>query len=244
MVATSTSPVTGRRALRLQARDIMTWPVITARPNTTIKDLAAMMTTHRISGIPIVTEEQELVGIVTEGDLLYKEVLPRPHEPAAIVRRLPIRGIVEAAEHARKAEAVRAFEIMTSPVLTVGEDAAVHEIADVMIRHGINRVVVIRAGRVAGIVSRADVLKAFRRPDAELAETIQESLVHDLWIDTSRVTVEVRQGVVFLEGEVERKSEVALAEKWAAMADGVVDVRNHLTYAIDDDRIRPEIPRR
>jgi CBS domain-containing protein len=230
------------RSLRLLARDIMTTPVITARPETTVKDLAAIMTTHRISGVPIVNEELELVGIVTEGDLLYKEIQPRPAEPSRLARRLPLRGVLRAEEHARKAEAARAFEIMTSPVLTVSETATVHEIAQVMVTHGINRVVVMRAGRVAGIVSRADILKAFRRPDAELAELIRQSFQHDLWIDLSDVTVEVRDGVVFLDGTVERRSERELAEKWAAMADGVVEVRNRLSYRVDDAHLRPVLP--
>ncbi|MDR7519072.1 MAG: CBS domain-containing protein [Armatimonadota bacterium] len=243
-MATAPSQPTSRvRPLRLLARDIMTSPVITAKPDATIKDLAALMTTHRISGIPIVTEEHELVGIVTEGDLLYKEVLPKPAEPPGIVRRLPIRAVVEDTERARKAEAVRAYEIMTSPVLTVTEAATVHEIADVMVRHGINRVVVLRAGRVVGIVSRADVLKAFRRPDAELAEAIRESLVHDLWINTEGVNVTVKDGIVYLDGVVERKSERDLAGRWAGMADGVVEVCNRLTYEVDDSKIRPELPR-
>jgi CBS domain-containing protein len=239
-----TRPALRPRSLRLLARDIMTAPVITARPETTVKDLAAIMTTHRISGVPIVNEELELVGIVTEGDLLYKEVLPKPAGPPALVRRLPLRGIIQAEEHARKAEAARAFEIMTSPVLTVTETATVHEIAQVMVTHGINRVVVMRAGRVVGIVSRADVLKAFRRPDAELAELIRDSFQHDLWIDLSNVTVEVRDGVVFLDGSVERRSERELAEKWAAMADGVIEVRNRLAYAVDDAHVRPVLPAR
>jgi CBS domain-containing protein len=232
------------RPLRLLARDIMTSPVITARPETTIRDLAALMTTHHISGVPIVTAEHELVGIVTEGDLLYKEVLPRPHEPPAVVRRLPLRSVIEAQEHARKAEGTRAYEIMTSPVLTVTETATVHEIAHVMVTNGINRVVVLRAGRVVGIVSRADILKAFRRPDVELAEVIRSSLMHDLWIDLSKMTVDVKDGVVFLDGTVERRSEKELAERWAAMADGVIEVRNRLTYTIDDAHLRPVVPRR
>ena len=149
-----------------------------------------------------------------------------------------------AAEHVRKAEGVRAYEVMTTPVMTVTETATVHEIAGVMVKHGINRVPVMRAARLAGIVSRADVLKAFRRSDAELTEAIRESLIHDLWIDLAKVTVEVRDGVVYLDGVVERKSETDLAEKWAAMADGVVEVRNRLTYQLNDARIAPELPRR
>jgi len=244
MSSVSAAATVQPRHLRLVARDIMTSPVITARPETTVRDLAALMTTHRISGIPIVTAEHELVGIVTEGDLLYKEVLPKPSQPPPVVRRLPVRSVIEQHTQARKAEGIRAYEIMTSPVLTVAESTTVHEIAQVMVRHRINRVVVLRAGRVVGIVSRADVLKVFRRPDEELAEVIRSSLMHDLWIDLSKVTVAVRDGVVYLDGTVERRSEAELAGKWAAMADGVVDVRNSLTYGVDDAHLRPGFPKR
>jgi CBS domain-containing protein len=222
----------------------MTAPVITARPETSVRDLAALMTSHHISGLPIVTSEGELVGIVTEGDLLYKEIMPKPAEPPTLVRRLPIRAVIEAESHVRKAEGVRAFELMTTPVVTVTEAASVHEIASVMVRYGINRLPVLRTGRLVGIVSRADVLKAFRRPDAELAEVIRESLLHDLWIDLEKVTVEVHDGIVYLDGVVERKSEKDLAEKWAVMADGVVEVRNRLTFEVDDARVGFAVPRR
>ena len=241
-VVEATKPRT--KTMRLYARDIMTSPVITARPETPVKDLVALMATHRISGIPIVTSEHELIGIVTEGDLLYKEVLPKPVEPARIVRRLPIPGIAEAAERARKAEGLRADEIMTSPVLTVTEAATVHEIAGLMVKHKINRVPVLRAGRVVGIVSRADVLKAFNRPDHEMGEAIWESLLHDLWIDVSKITIQVQNGIVHLDGTVERRSEKELVEKWAAMADGVLGVQSRLTFKLDDRTIRPELPRR
>jgi CBS domain-containing protein len=233
-----------KRSLRLFARDIMTSPVVTARPDARVKDLVALMATHRISGIPIVAAEHELIGIVTEGDLLYKEVLPRPTEPAPIVRRLPIPRVAEAAERARKAEGLRADEVMTTPVLTVTEAATVHEIATMMVKHKINRVPVMRAGLVVGFVSRADVLKVFSRPDAELAEAIRESLLHDLWIDVSRITVDVREGIVYLDGRLDRRSEKELIEKWAGMADGVVGVQSRLAYELDDRQIRPELPRR
>jgi len=231
----TTQTVTDRkRSMRLYARDIMTSAVVTARPDTTVKDLVALMVTRRISGVPIVTQAHELVGIVTEGDLLYKEVLPKPAEPAAIVQRLPIPGITEAAERARKAEGLRADEVMTTPVLTVTEAATVHEIATLMVKHKINRVPVLRAGRVVGIVSRADVLKAFRRSDAELIETIRGSLLHDLWLDTARIILDVREGIVYLHGQLDRRSETELVEKWVGMADGVVGVRSRLTYEVDD----------
>jgi CBS domain-containing protein len=230
--------------MQLRARDIMTAPVITAPPEATIRELVELMTARRISGVPIVSAAGELVGIVTEGDLLYKELAPRPEGPPELVQRfLPLPGIAAAADRARKAEGVRAAEVMTSPVITVTEDATVHEIAGLMSRHGINRVPVVRDGRVVGIVSRNDVLKVFARPDEELAAAIREALLHDLWIDISRVRVAAQHGVVTLDGRVERWSEKELAGKWAALADGVVRVENRLTYELDDRKPPPEAPR-
>lgn len=232
-----------KRSMRMFARDIMTSPVITTRPDARVRDLVALMTTHGISGIPIVTGEHELVGIVTEADLLYKEILPKPAEPAPIIQRLRLPGVAEAAERARKAEGLRAVDIMTSPVISVTEATTVHEIAALMVKHKVNRLPVLRAGRVVGIVSRADVLKAFKRSDEELLEAIREGIVHDLWLDVASFRIEVKEGVVYLEGKAERRSEKDLVEKWAAMADGVIGVESHLTYEVDDQQLRSE-PRR
>ena len=112
--------------------------------------------------------------------------MPKPHElPPSCGACTSRRG--DAAERARKAEGLRADEIMTSPVITVTEAATVHEIAGLMTKYKVNRIPVIRGGRSVGIVSRADVLKAFRRTDQELAEAIRDgSLIHDLWVDVSK----------------------------------------------------------
>jgi CBS domain-containing protein len=244
MATMAQPPKTKRRTMQLFARDIMTSPAITAPPYTRVKDLVALMITHRISGIPIVSTDHELVGIVTEADILFKEILPKPHEPAPIARRLHLPGIAEAAERARKAEGLRADEIMTSPVITVTEAAAVHEIAGLMTKYKVNRIPVLRAGKVVGIVSRADVLKAFTRNDEDLAEAIREGILHDLWVDISKLTIAVKDGVVYLDGTLDRRSEKELVEKWASLADGVVGVESRLTYLTDDREIRPELPRR
>lgn len=244
MALTSSASRFRRTGARLHAPDIMTTRVIMARSDTSIKDLVAIMATYRISGIPIVTSDNELVGIVTEGDLLYKEVDPKPTGPSGFTQRLPLPLIAAAADRARKAEGLRAEEIMTTPVVTVTEAATVHEIAGLMVKHRINRIPVVRDGRVVGIVSRADVLKAFNRPDRELADAIRHSILHDLLIDPGGVSVEVRDGVVYLDGRLDRRSEKELVEKWAGMTDGVLAVQSRLTYEVDDRKIKPVAPRR
>ncbi len=226
---------TARPPVRLLARDVMTSPVITVRPDTPIKEVARLLLTHHISGVPVVDEAGTLVGILTEADLLYKE---RPEVEEGGLLRLFRRGRLAEAE--RKAEGLVARDLMTSPVITVPEDTPIREIASLMTRHRINRVPVVRDGRVVGIVSRADILKALTRPDEELAEAVRRALLEELWIDPTRIRIEVHEGVVTLTGEVERRSDKELAERWIATVDGVVRVQSRLTYRFDDTQVRME----
>lgn len=223
--------------IRLRAKDVMTSPVITVRPDTSVKDVAALMLRHHISGLPVVTSEGELVGIVTEADLLYKETGPQ-QKAEGFLKGFP--PFAKTANEERKAAGLTAADLMTSPVVTVDEEMPVHDIARLMVRRKINRVPVLRADWVVGIVSRADVLRALARPDEEIAAAVRQALVHELWIDLSNVKIDVRQGVVYLDGTVDRYSEKQLAERWVATVDGVAKVESALAYRLDDRGIQLE----
>lgn len=218
--------------IRLQAKDVMTSPVITVSPQTPVKEVARLLLTHHISGAPVVSDGK-LVGIVTEADLLYKEH-PEPLEGGLL--RLLRRG--QLAEAERKAEGLVARDVMTSPVVTVTEDTPLREVASLMARRQINRVPVVRDDQVVGIVSRADVLRALVRADHELEEAVRRALLEELWIDPTGLRIEVRDGVVTLEGEVERRSDKELAERWLGTVDGVLRVDSRLTYRFDDRQVR------
>lgn len=220
--------------VRLQAKDVMTSPVITVSPDTPVKEVARLLLTHHISGVPVVSDGK-LVGIVTEADLLYKE---RPETEEGGLLRLLRRG--QLAEAERKAEGLVARDVMTSPVVTVTEDAPLREVASLMARRQINRVPVLRGDQVVGIVSRADVLRALVRADDELREAVRRALLEELWIDPSGLRIEVHEGVVILEGEVDRRSDKELAERWVSTIDGVVRVESRLTYRFDDRQARME----
>ena len=209
--------------IRLVAADVMSAPVLTVRLDTPVKDIAAMMLAHRISGLPVLTADGELAGIVSEADLLHKE-LPPLSGATCLVRLLRSTYTADA----DKAEGRIAADLMTTPVITVEESTSLHEAAALMIRRRINRVPVLRNGRVVGMVTRADVLRALVRPDEEIAAAVRDALLHELWVDVARVGIAVRSGVVYLDGEVADDGEKRLAERWIRTIDGVVDVESRL----------------
>jgi len=216
---------------RLTAADVMTSRVITVRPDTLVKDVAALMAAHHISGLPVVAGDGALVGVVTEADLLYKETGPR-QPPGRLRSGLPRFG--RTARAMTKVEGLTAGEMMTAPVISAEETTPLREVAALMVRRRVNRLPVLRAGRLVGIVSRADVVQAFTRTDAELAAAVRATLLHDLWVDVTRIRIDVRDGVVHLDGEVERRSERDLVTRWVGAVDGVMGMESHLEYEYDD----------
>lgn len=211
---------------RLRVRDVMTTQVVTVREDTPVKDVAQVLLAHRISGAPVLSRHGELVGIITEADLLYKEL---PEEKGGWLFRPDPEGL-------RKREGLLARDLMTWPVITVDEDTPLREAARLMAKHRVNRLPVVRDDRVVGIVSRADVLKALAREDAELERAVREALLRELWVHPATVHVRVEDGVVYLEGTVDRWSDKELVERWVAGIDGVVSVRSQLQYRFDDRR--------
>jgi CBS-domain-containing membrane protein len=128
---------------------------------------------------------------------------------------------------------------MTSPAVTIGPDASVPEAARLLHRHAIKRLPVLDpAGPLLGIVSRADLLKVFLRSDADIAREVrQHVLVRSMWLDPDTVTVEVRDGVVTLSGQLERGSLIPIVVGFVRGLDGVVDVIDRLTFEFDDSTI-------
>jgi CBS-domain-containing membrane protein len=135
-----------------------------------------------------------------------------------------------------KAAGGTAAELMTSPAVTIGPDGGVAQATRVLHHHGIKRLPVVDpAGPLLGIVSRADLLKVFLRSDADIAREVrQQVLVRAMWIDPDTVRVNVRDGVVTLTGQLERRSLIPNTVNLVRGLDGVVD---GLTFELDDTTI-------
>ncbi|MFC0432044.1 CBS domain-containing protein [Kutzneria buriramensis] len=204
---------------------VMTADVAVVRGDTPFKNIVALMAENHISGVPVITEDQRVVGIVSETDLLRGT--SEHHRP-----------FFAGGRHGYDPHTVAA-EMMTSPAVCVHPDTTVAHAAKLLAEEGVHRMPVVDAeGRLVGIVTRRDVLRVFLRSDQELREEIlAEVFGRTLWMDPTEVSVEVTSGIATLRGQVETKALVDIAGSLTRGVDGVVDVRNHLTYERDDGRI-------
>ncbi|WP_030546954.1 CBS domain-containing protein [Streptomyces albus] len=204
---------------------VMTSEVVRAVAATPFKDIARWLDEHGISGMPVVDDDEKVIGVVSVSDLMDAHISGE----GAVLETGPETGGAPAAG-----------ELMTSPAVTVRALDSIAHAARTMARHQVERLPVVdEEDRLVGIVTRRDLLQIFLRPDADIRrEIIDEVLVDALWLTPHAVGVTVVGGVVVLEGCLERRSEVPIAEHMAGQVDGVVGVVSHLTYRYDDSKIR------
>lgn len=217
---------------------VMTSDVVSVAETVPLKEIANLLARHHISGAPVVDEDDKVVGVVSETDLILRQT----RVGAGVPRRRLWRT------RSRRASAVgtgapTAAELMSSPAITVQAIDSIAHSARVMAGHGVERLPVLdEEQRLVGIVTRRDMLQVFLRPDADIRqEVIDEVLVRTLWLAPQAVDVRVENGVVMLEGSLERASDVEIARRMAGQVDGVVAVMDRLTARFDDSRpARPQ----
>jgi CBS-domain-containing membrane protein len=214
-------------------QDVMTRDVVVARPTTSFQELVRLLTSHRVSAVPVVDAARRVVGIVSESDLVLKETVPRRAGRAGHVP--PAGSGVDATERA-KAAAITAEQLMTAPVVCVHPEEPVASAARRMHDHKLKRLPVTdRAGVLIGIVTLTDLLKVFVRSDEDIRFEIVDQLgTRLLRLPAGALDVAVTEGVVRLGGRIGRRSQAVGLEYLAGRVDGVVAVDNRLAYAIDD----------
>jgi CBS domain-containing protein len=134
---------------------------------------------------------------------------------------------------------------MTKEVVTLAPETHLHDAIRTLLEAGVKRLPVVDAGRkVLGIVTRRDLLQPFLRADEDIHREVSDDVIHrTLWLDPAALEVEVKRGIVTLRGEVDRRSEKEFLAALAWRIDGVVGVKDELSYRTDDRELRPETPR-
>lgn len=214
----------------MNVEDVMTREVVTVPPGASLKKAARLLVEHRISGMPVVDAENHVLGVLSEADVLPKEAAGlQLHAPPA--RRPGLAGDVDRS----KLEVRLVGEAMTASAETIEPQRPVALAAARMIERGINRLPVVDEGRLVGIVTRADLIQAFVRTDAEIAQEIREDVVvRGLRLERHSVQVEVQDGEVTLTGMLDSRAD---AESLAALANrvpGVVGVHSRLAWSDTD----------
>jgi CBS domain-containing protein len=213
----------------LRARDLMTPDVVTVPPDTPVTAIARLLAERGISAVPVTEADGTLRGIVTEADLI-RRLAGEEDEPPGWLGSLFADPEALADRYART-HGLTADEVMTEQVVTVGPDETAQRIAHIMEEHGIRRVVVTEGGRLRGIVSRADLLRALIAPpqpesaelsDERIRRAVLAAMRREPWVDTFYTMVEVKDGVVTFHGF--RRSD-AVQRALRVLAENVPGVR-------------------
>lgn len=219
----------------MKARDVMTSPVISAKPTDLVVHIAQILLENRISAVPVLDDEGEIVGIVSEGDLIHRVEAGTERRRSWWLQAL-VDDDTLAAEYVRS-HGRTAADVMRRGVVCAGPDTPLHEIAALMEDHGIKRVPIVEKGQLVGIVSRSNLIQAVARTtmglespvsDDVLREQVMQRLNEQPWAQSWRLNVTVDDGVVNLwgiaNGDVERRALRVVAET----TPGVRGVNDHL----------------
>ena len=213
----------------------MTSEVITASVDTPLQEVARLLIDHRISGLPVVDAEGALVGVVSETDFLAKQAGPGSRRPS------PLQWLLSGTSAAKHAEArlhaTTAGAAMTTPPVTIEPDRPVAEAAALMAQADVNRLPVMEDGRLVGILTRADIVRAYARDDDELVEVVRDAVRA---VDGLRV-VGVHDGVATLAGDVASPELMPAVHSLVERIGGIVGVDDEgVTWSRSQDR-RPKM---
>lgn len=221
----------------MKVESIMRRAVVIVRPETPLRDVARVLVEHGISGVPVVDAGGTVIGVISEADFVLREQ-GVSRRRGGLFRLLADDGDRETLV---KVEATTAGEAMTSPPLTIGPTASLRDAARLMTERQVNRLPVVHDGELVGIITRADIVRAYVRTDEELRATIVDDVVRrTMWLDARALEVTVENGVAHVSGTVEKRSDVAILERLVREVPGVMDCAVTVGWRLDDTGIQPE----
>jgi CBS domain-containing protein len=199
----------------MKAKDVMTPAVITVGLETSIQDIAAIMSDKRISGVLVLSGNDEILGIVSESDLLHRTELGTERRYKWWFRLFGDSNAL--ARDYAKAHGLKARDVMSRHVISVRDEAELRDIADILDNHRIKRVPVMQNGRLVGIVTRGDLVRALRlvqKPhptgaieNANLHKALRERMRTQSWLNKNYINLAVHDGIVELWGYVDSEDE-------------------------------------
>ncbi|MFN3655844.1 MAG: CBS domain-containing protein [Pseudolabrys sp.] len=222
----------------MQAKDIMMRDVVSIGPDATVLQAARLMLKHQISGLPVIDAAGKLVGVLSEGDFLRRRETHTERRRSRWIEFLMGPGKI--AEEYTHTHGSKVSEVMTGTVYTVGEHAALEDIVELMERHRIKRVPVVRGDKVVGIVTRSNLMHAMvslargvpgaAKDDAAIRERLLAEMQKEQWAPAAMVNVVVHGGVVELWGAVLDDRQRAALKVAAENIPGVKAVKDHLVW--------------
>lgn len=216
------------------AKDVMTTAILTVSPETDVSEIARMLLDAHISAVPVLADDGSMVGIVSEGDLMHRAEGGTRRRPSWWLRLLATPK--EPAERFLREFGRYARDVMTTELITVEPDTQLTDIAALLEKHHIKRVPVVDAGKLVGIVSRANLLRGvatWRRPSGVRVEdaTLRSSLLavlDEAELPMHLVNVTVTDGLVELWGVVDSAVQIEAARAAVEACAGVRRLENHL----------------
>lgn len=223
----------------MNAADTMTREVITASPTMALEEAVQLMLSHRISGLPVIDSSGALVGIVTEGDLLRRSET-HTEQPLSWWRAVLL-GTQRLADRYVHSHARQVGEVMTRSVVSVAPGTPLADVVALMEARGVRRLPVVQDGKLVGIVSRADLLRALERflqrssesvacQDSELRRRVLRQLATQRWVPAALVDIGVNEGVVELRGFVLNEGQREALRVLAENTPGVRRVIDNLVW--------------
>lgn len=222
----------------MQVKDVMTPRVVSVEPTATIETAARLMLARHISGIPVVTGDGALVGMVTEGDFLRRAEIGTEGKRSGWLAFLAGSGRMAADyvhTHSRRVE-----EVMTRGAVTAAPGDSLESAVETMVRRRVKRLPVVEDGRLVGIVARSDILRAFARrspvhrgahaSDEQIRAAVTAELEKHSWARNGLIRVEVEEGAVELNGTILDERQRAAARVAAENVPGVRSVADKLVW--------------
>lgn len=219
----------------MEVSQLMTRKIVSVAPETAVADIATLLVERRLSAVPVIDPAGHVIGIVSEGDLMRRPEIGTERRRSWWLHAFTAPDTLAA--HYIKSHGLRAKDVMTHPVITIGPEASLGEAADLMERRRVKRLPVTRGDRLEGVIARSDLIRAlaaaqptiaFGEDDAVIRKRLEDALEQESWVPWEDIYVTVLGRTAHLWGTVRSETQLEAVELLARGIAGIERVVNHL----------------